>query len=61
MINRYVNVGFSGGEKKRMKFSAYNARSETFDTDETDSGLDADALRAVAEGVNKLKQMIMLS
>ena len=56
MTSRYVNVGFSGGEKKRneiFQLAMLNPRLSILD--ETDSGLDIDALRIVAEGVNKLK------
>jgi Fe-S cluster assembly ATP-binding protein len=56
MLSRYVNVGFSGGEKKRneiFQLAMLNPRLSILD--ETDSGLDIDALRIVAEGVNKLK------
>ena len=49
LANRSVNEGFSGGEKKR------NEIFQMAMLDETDSGLDIDALRIVAEGVNKLK------
>ena len=56
MISRYVNVGFSGGEKKRNEiFQLVMLNPKLSILDETDSGLDIDALRAVAEGVNKLK------
>ena len=56
MISRYVNVGFSGGEKKRNEiFQLAMLDPKLSILDETDSGLDIDALRAVAEGVNKLK------
>jgi Fe-S cluster assembly ATP-binding protein len=52
--NRYLNDGFSGGEKKRMEILQLAAlRPEMAVLDETDSGLDIDALRTVAEGVNK--------
>ena len=46
MQNRSVNEGFSGGEKKK---------NEVFQMDETDSGLDVDALRIVADGFNKIR------
>ncbi len=53
--NRSVNEGFSGGEKKRNEiFQMAMLEPELSILDETDSGLDIDALRAVAEGVNKL-------
>ncbi|MBK7255168.1 MAG: Fe-S cluster assembly ATPase SufC [Ignavibacteria bacterium] len=56
MISRYANVGFSGGEKKRNEiFQLAMLNPKLSILDETDSGLDIDALRAVAEGVNKLK------
>jgi Fe-S cluster assembly ATP-binding protein len=52
--SRYVNDGFSGGEKKRMEvLQLAMLRPELAVLDETDSGLDIDALRIVAEGVNK--------
>ncbi|MEO6693575.1 MAG: Fe-S cluster assembly ATPase SufC [Ignavibacteria bacterium] len=56
MMSRYVNVGFSGGEKKRNEiFQLAMLNPKLSILDETDSGLDIDALRIVAEGVNKLK------
>jgi Fe-S cluster assembly ATP-binding protein len=52
---RYLNEGFSGGEKKRAEILQMAALSpEIAILDETDSGLDIDALRIVAEGVNTL-------
>lgn len=55
-IERPVNVGFSGGEKKRNEILQMAVLSPRLAfLDETDSGLDIDALRIVAEGVNKLK------
>ena len=52
--SRYVNEGFSGGEKKRMEIlQLAMLRPEIAVLDETDSGLDIDALRVVAEGVNR--------
>ncbi len=55
-INRPVNDGFSGGEKKRNEVLQMEVLEPTLAIlDETDSGLDIDALRIVAEGVNKLK------
>jgi Fe-S cluster assembly ATP-binding protein len=52
--SRYVNDGFSGGEKKRMEIlQLAMLRPEMAVLDETDSGLDIDALRVVAHGVNK--------
>ena len=52
--SRYVNDGFSGGEKKRMEIlQLAMLRPELAVLDETDSGLDIDALRVVAEGVNR--------
>ncbi|MEQ8623828.1 MAG: Fe-S cluster assembly ATPase SufC [Vicingaceae bacterium] len=54
--NRSVNEGFSGGEKKRNEiFQMAMLEPKLSILDETDSGLDIDALRVVAEGVNKLK------
>ena len=56
MTKRYVNVGFSGGEKKRNEiFQMAMLEPKLGILDETDSGLDIDALRIVANGVNKLK------
>jgi Fe-S cluster assembly ATP-binding protein len=55
-IERPVNVGFSGGEKKRNEILQMAVLSPRLSLlDETDSGLDIDALRIVAEGVNKLR------
>lgn len=56
MLKRAVNVGFSGGEKKRyeiLQMALLEPRMAILD--ETDSGLDVDALRIVSEGVNALK------
>ena len=56
MLKRGLNVGFSGGEKKRMEILQMALLEPTFCIlDETDSGLDIDALRVVAEGVNALR------
>jgi Fe-S cluster assembly ATP-binding protein len=56
MNNRSVNEGFSGGEKKKNEIFQMAMLEPTLAIlDETDSGLDIDALRVVAEGVNKLK------
>jgi Fe-S cluster assembly ATP-binding protein len=56
MLKRAVNVGFSGGEKKRMEILQMALLSPRFAIlDETDSGLDIDALRIVADGVNGLR------
>src|SRR5574344_224400 len=56
LSNRSVNEGFSGGEKKRNEiFQMAMLEPKLSILDETDSGLDIDALRIVAEGVNKLK------
>ena len=56
LANRSVNEGFSGGEKKRNEiFQMAMLEPKLSILDETDSGLDIDALRVVAEGVNKLK------
>jgi Fe-S cluster assembly ATP-binding protein len=52
---RYLNEGFSGGEKKRMEILQLALqRPELAILDETDSGLDIDALRVVAQGVNSV-------
>jgi Fe-S cluster assembly ATP-binding protein len=56
MLKRGVNVGFSGGEKKRneiLQLALLNPRMAVLD--ETDSGLDIDALRIVADGVNAMR------
>jgi len=56
-INRYLNDGFSGGEKKRMEIlQMMMLRPKLAILDETDSGLDIDALKVVAKGVNQLKK-----
>ena len=56
LANRSVNEGFSGGEKKRNEIFQMAMFEPTFTIlDETDSGLDVDALRIVAEGFNKLR------
>ena len=53
---REVNVGFSGGEKKRNEIFQMAMLEPTFSIlDETDSGLDVDALKIVADGVNSLR------
>src|SRR5215475_7034260 len=57
MLNRSVNTGFSGGEKKRNEILQMAVLEPKLGIlDETDSGLDIDALRIVADGVNKLKR-----
>ena len=54
-INRYLNEGFSGGEKKRMEIlQMLMLKPQLAIMDETDSGLDIDALKIVSKGVNKL-------
>jgi Fe-S cluster assembly ATP-binding protein len=56
MLKRPINVGFSGGEKKRneiLQMAVLEPRM--FILDETDSGLDVDAMRLVSEGVNALR------
>ena len=56
MLKRSINTGFSGGEKKRyeiLQMSVLNPEFTIFD--ETDSGLDVDALKIVTEGINKFK------
>src|ERR1700742_2583336 len=56
MLKRPLNVGFSGGEKKRMEILQMAVLSPRFlILDETDSGLDIDALRIVSEGVNAMR------
>ena len=57
ILNRQLNVGFSGGEKKKneiLQMSILNPKLSILD--ETDSGLDIDALRIVADGVNSLRK-----
>jgi Fe-S cluster assembly ATP-binding protein len=55
MLKRPVNVGFSGGEKKRAEMIQMGILSPRFAVlDETDSGLDIDALRIVGEGINRI-------
>jgi Fe-S cluster assembly ATP-binding protein len=56
MLKRALNVGFSGGEKKRMEILQMSVLAPQLAIlDETDSGLDIDALRIVAEGVNAMR------
>lgn len=56
MIKRPLNVGFSGGEKKRLETLQMSILKPTFAIlDEADSGLDIDALKVVSEGVNALR------
>jgi Fe-S cluster assembly ATP-binding protein len=56
MLKRPLNVGFSGGEKKRAEILQMKLLQPNFCVlDETDSGLDIDALRIVADGVNSLR------
>ena len=55
MLKRHVNVGFSGGEKKRAEMVQMGILDPQFAAlDETDSGLDIDALRVVGEGINAI-------
>lgn len=57
MLKRFVNVGFSGGEKKRnetVQMAVLDPKLSVLD--ETDSGLDIDALRIVAEGINRQRR-----
>ncbi len=57
LANRSVNEGFSGGEKKRNEiFQMAMLEPKLAILDETDSGLDIDALRVVADGINKLRR-----
>ncbi len=57
ILSRAVNAGFSGGEKKRNEILQMAVLEPTLAIlDETDSGLDIDALRIVAEGVNRLRR-----
>jgi Fe-S cluster assembly ATP-binding protein len=56
MLKRAVNTGFSGGEKKRMEILQMAALEPKFAIlDETDSGLDIDALKVVSDGVNAMR------
>ncbi len=56
MLKRAVNVGFSGGEKKRNEMIQMAMLDPIFSVlDETDSGLDIDALRIVADGINRMR------
>ena len=56
MLKRFVNVGFSGGEKKRFEILQMSLLDPSIAVlDETDSGLDVDALRIVGSGVTNLK------
>jgi Fe-S cluster assembly ATP-binding protein len=56
MLKRPVNVGFSGGEKKRNEMVQMAVLSPKLAVlDETDSGLDIDALRVVADGINRMR------
>jgi Fe-S cluster assembly ATP-binding protein len=56
LLKRAVNVGFSGGEKKRNEILQMSVLEPALAVlDETDSGLDIDALKIVADGVNRLR------
>ncbi|RCL02478.1 MAG: Fe-S cluster assembly ATP-binding protein [Candidatus Tokpelaia sp. JSC161] len=56
MLKRPLNVGFSGGEKKKIEILQMSLLDPTFCVmDETDSGLDIDALKIVADGMNRLR------
>lgn len=56
VATRYVNLGFSGGEKKRAEILQLSVLNPTYAIlDETDSGLDVDALRVVSEGMSNFK------
>jgi Fe-S cluster assembly ATP-binding protein len=56
-LTRYVNEGFSGGEKKRNEILQYSlAEPKLAILDETDSGLDIDALRIVSQGINQFRK-----
>ena len=55
-MNRYVNDGFSGGEKKRLEILQLAVlQPQLAVLDETDSGLDIDALQVVAKGINAMR------
>ncbi len=57
LLKRAVNEGFSGGEKKRMEILQMAILEPRLAVlDETDSGLDIDALKVVADGVNKMRE-----
>ncbi len=59
MLKRQVNVGFSGGEKKRAEMVQMGILDPQFAVlDETDSGLDIDALRTVGDGINAIMRCI---
>src|SRR3989344_2540300 len=54
---RYLNEGFAGGEKKRMEMLQLSMLEPTYALlDETDSGLDVDAMKTVAEGIERIRQ-----
>ena len=56
-LSRYVNDGFSGGEKKRLEtLQMLLLKPQLALLDETDSGLDIDALRVVSKGINEIAQ-----
>ena len=56
-IKRNLNEGFSGGEKKRLEMLQLSLLQPKYALlDETDSGLDVDAIRTVAESINKIKK-----
>ena len=56
MLKRSINTGFSGGEKKRYEILQMSVLDPNFTIfDETDSGLDVDALKIVTQGINKFK------
>ena len=55
LLTRSVNVGFSGGEKNATIFCKWRCLSLSCILDESDSGLDIDALKIVSEGVNSLR------
>lgn len=56
-VKRYINEGFSGGEKKKMEILQLSMLQPKYALlDETDSGMDVDAIRIVAEGINKVKK-----
>ncbi len=62
MLKRAVNTGFSGGEKKRMEIlQMAMLEPKLAILDETDSGLDIDALKVVADGVNALRDRIAVT
>ena len=62
LSRRYLNMGFSGGEKKQMEILQLLVLQPTFAfLDETDSGLDVDAIKRVAESINRVRKQNNMS